>query len=322
MQINRLFAATNLSAVLVAAAALPILLSAGCGENSSGARHHAAVTQAIEGSGSGIDPESLAGVFALKVTLPVQWQAGLRVAAGSGSLVQFARVERSAQRDGDTTYFQDTIGVCGVEVPEQSIEGKIARLRFKESEFGERGAGEITIRSSLEEHDGQTKLVSDWATFLLGADIPDAEHAAWPAYDGLLNMKAPGMAAAFDFDPTHNVCGPYGALISKPEAPVLTNVWVATRNIEKVSSNVFPGQNDRIEGTVEVKKLDGNKWALQSTMLRADLNNGKKLDTLMVRMAEKMTPDFSPAQDDEATAVLVRIDRDTSCAQIRALDYN
>jgi hypothetical protein len=121
---------------------------------------------------------SLAGVYALRLRMPVSWPSRSFVASGSGIAERWLRVTLS--QSGTTV--SGSLSVCGATMPEfrNSILSDRYLYRFADAAF-DAAIPSVPFSATLGSMAPGASLSSAGSAILMGIDMSDAANGAWPS---------------------------------------------------------------------------------------------------------------------------------------------
>lgn len=263
---------------------------------------------------------SLDGTWAFKFEIPVAWSGNAGVQGGQGTIMQWARAERSHT---DAMTITDAITACGSTVPDYKSQklwgGETFGTRFPDALFDGAFLPSVSLTTKLSGSAPGASYTSDVMPVELGLAFPNPLHDKWPASAAAL------MPFVVDSDrdgkPGISLDTASGQGMSRPPVSYnrrrrATRFYVAVRDLTGSTGTII--SCDRFEGVATIPMLDGAP-ALQSRILGCEIEDGSECSRGELTLANMFQPPYR--LNGAAKAVLVRVAPNTPCSAIRAMDF-
>jgi hypothetical protein len=262
----------------------------------------------------------LAGTWAMKFEIPVSWRFNLGITSGSGTIEQWALTERRMLNDHT---IEETVRFCGSQIPTyQALPiygGERYGVAFPDALFDEGFLPTLTGHTFVSESQPGAVFASDPLAISLGAELPHPKEDPWPRRTSdltpyLVDSDQDGQpgVTVWARDDDGLVLPP----VSTSKAHRAVKFHLALRNMVGAQGKII--DCDRFEGQAIVPKL-GNKVALTSTIIGCELDNGAACSRAQATLANTFQPQYVVGENSRST--MVRVDANTTCAQVRARAY-
>jgi hypothetical protein len=272
--------------------------------------------QSIDSAQTLQDACNFTGTWAIRFEIPVQWPASVAVEAGSGTVYQWAKVER--QHHGMALH--DAVSVCGTRVPDSRAREEFNRelygIDFPDSLFDSGKLPTTTMATTLAGQRPGDAFAMGGITVTLGLDMPQADTAVWPSRArDLRTLDTDG-----DGHPGITLWARQAPPYSGPPVNVFrtkhaAKFYVALRNVVQRGSGKIDSC-DAMSGTAIIPVI-GNKAALNSHIVGCQRTDGKACSLSEADMVDKAQSGYNLAG--AAKLTMRRVTPQTSCAQIRAM---
>jgi hypothetical protein len=256
------------------------------------------------------------GTWAIRFEIPVQWPASVAVEAGSGTVYQWAKVER--QHRG--TQLHDVVSVCGTRVPDSRAREEFNRelygIDFPDSLFDGGRLPTTKLVTTLTGQGPGDAFTMGGIAVSLGLDMPQAATAVWPGRARDLRTLDtdgdghPGITLWARLLPPYSA-PPVNVFRTKHAA----KFYVALRNVVQSGSGKIDSC-DAMSGTAVIPVI-GNKAALNSHIVGCQRTDGRACSLSEAEMVDRAQSGYNLAG--AAKLSMRRVAPQTSCAQIRAL---
>jgi len=295
---------TSLSFVCLAAAL------AACGSNTSDA--------SVSGDTAALNACDASGTWAIKVETPVQWTGSFVVQAGSGTITNWLKSNRT--QEGTT--ITDEATLCGVTTPDYisaaAFGGEKYGVQFPDALFESGQLPTITIKGDLPTNEIGSKFTAEPAAAIIGATMVNPATDTWPANSALLtavDVDADGkLGVSVD---TNKSAGyknpPLDAFLSARASRVFT----AFRQVITTEGTIT--SCDRIDGSGTVAVI-ANKPAIDQRVLGCQRENGTDCSASEYKLLDSAAPVYKPTGP--AVVTMLRIDAATTCSDIRATEFS
>ena len=278
--------------------------------DTSGPAHEDALSAACDFSGT----------WAVKFEIPVAWRFNPGISSGSGTIEQWALVNR---RVLDDQTLEEVVRPCGSAIPTYRAlsiyGGEQYGVGFPDALFDSGVLPTLTgttwIGGQSPGHYYDTRPLP----LTLGVDLPEASTAAWPKRVSELapyivdsdEDGQPGVTAVARED---------GSLVLPPvnttKSRRATKFHIALRNVIGARGQIV--SCDRFEGSAVVAQV-GGKPAISSTILGCELTDSSACSRAQATLANTFQPAYQVGED--SRSVMVRVHDEATCAQVRALTF-
>lgn len=295
--------ATSLSFLCVAAAL------AACSANTS--------DEAVSGSQANLNACDANGTWAIKVETPVQWAGSFVVQAGTGTITNWLKSNRTQTG----TAITDEASLCGVQTPDYlsapAFGGEKYGIAFPDELWESGSLPTVTINGTLSGTEVGSTFQADAAAAVLGANMANPATDPWPANAALLQT--------LDTDGDGNG----GVSVNTATGPGYKNppldaflsarakkVYTAFRQVITTQGSIT--SCNRVDGSGTVAVI-ANKPAIDQRVLGCQRENGTECSASEYKLLDSAAPVYKPTGD--AVVTMVRIPAEATCADIRAIDF-
>lgn len=292
----------------------------GCGDGS------APTAQATLDGGAPVHEQALSaacdfsGTWAVKFDIPVAWRFNPGISSGSGTIEQWALVER---RVLDDHTLEEVVRPCGSAIPTYRAlaiyGGEEYGVSFPDALFDSGVLPTLTGTTWIGGHSPGNVYDTRPLPLTLGVDLPQASTAHWPKRLAELTPHVvdsdedgqPGVTAVARQD---------GSLVLPPvnttKSRRATKFHIALRNVIGARGKII--SCDRFEGSAVVAEVAG-KPAISSTILGCELTDSSACSRAQATLANTFQPAYQVGPD--SRSVMVRVQDGATCAEVRALTF-
>lgn len=290
------------------------------GEGPFGAQEIEASTTADLALGLGAQSCDYAGTWAVKFETPVSWRFNMGIASGTGTIEHWALTRRRVV-DGHT--IEEEVRPCGSTIPTYR-----ALPIYGGEQYGVALPDALFDSGILPTLKGTTWISGDAPGAMynvspipltLGVNLPHPETDLWPKRMAdltpyLIDTDADGNPGVTTFarDDGDLVLPP----VNTSKSHRASRFFIALRNVIGARGKVITC--DHFEGTTVVATV-GGKPAMASTILGCELSDKSFCSRGQATLANTFQPVYQVS--DKSRSVMVRVQDDVTCAQVRAMPF-
>lgn len=272
---------------------------------------------AIESAAQSLTECDATGVWAIKVETPVTWPGTFVVQGGTGTVKNWIK----ANRVQNGLEIVDTASLCGVETPDYQSTAMFGSekygLRFPAALFDGNLLPTFPLTGTLSSREIGASYTSGAVATVVGAAMTDAARDVWPSNGAALTQLdsdadgKPGVAGDMATDPGFSL-PPVNAF----RTARANRVHVAFR--QALTSTGTVKSCSRTDGTGTIAVIN-NKPAIDSHVLGCRKEDGTDCNASEYKLMDSAAPVYAPSG--EAVITMVKVAPETTCADIRAMDF-